>query len=251
MKDEYYGFVYLTTNKINGKRYIGQRYYDTKEKWKLYLGSGKILKDAIKKYGRDNFTVEILENCKTKEILNEKEKYWIKKYNAIFDDSFYNIALGGDGGDVIAGYSEERRNELKALHSKRSKEYIPSCENSYSAKMSKEQFDDILKMLISGEYDIEIGKKHKISHNTISDIRNHKTWCDYTNEIEFPKQVKRYGTFGKKVVQYNLDGEVIAIYNSARECERQTGIGYKMISRVCNGGRPYTHGYIFKFKENN
>ena len=50
-----------------------------KKKWKLYLGSGKILKDAIKKYGRDNFTVEILENCKTKELLNDREKYWIKK----------------------------------------------------------------------------------------------------------------------------------------------------------------------------
>ena len=157
MYKEYYGFVYLTTNKINGRRYIGQRYYDTKGKWKLYLGSGKILKDAIKKYGRDNFTVEILENCKTKEILNEKEKYWIKKYNAIFDDSFYNIALGGDGGDVIAGYSEERRNELKALHSKRSKEYVPSCENGFTAKLSKEQFNEIVDRLLKGDKDIALG----------------------------------------------------------------------------------------------
>ena len=248
MKENYYGFVYLTTNKINGKRYIGQRYYDTKEKWKLYLGSGKILKDAIKKYGRDNFTVEILENCKTKEILNDKEKYWIKKYNAVVDDSFYNIAIGGDGGDVTAGYSEERRNELKALHSRRSKEYIPSCECSYCAKLSKQQFDDILKMLLDGHYDIEISKKHKINYNTISDIRNHKTWRDYTEGIEFPKQIKRLGMYKKSILQYDINGNFISEYNSARECEKKTGIGYRMISRVCNGQRPHTHGYVFKFK---
>ena len=41
----------------------------------------------------------------------------------------------------------------------------------------------------------------------------------------------------------------IATYESAREAERQTGIGYKMISRVCRGERPHTHGYIFKFVE--
>ena len=249
MNNEYYGFVYLTTNKINGKRYIGQRYYDTKEQWKLYLGSGKILKDAIKKYGRNNFTVEILENCKTKEILNNSEKYWIKKYNAISNDSFYNIAMGGDGGNVIAGYSEERRNELKALHSKRSKEYIPSCENSYSAKLSKEQFNDILKMLIDGYYDTDISEKHKVSKATISDIRHHKTWCKYTDGIEFPKQIKRLGVYKKPILQYDLNNNFIAEYKSARECSNITGIGYKLISRVCNGQRQHTNGYVFKFKE--
>lgn len=249
MSKEYYGFVYLTTNKINGKRYIGQRYYDTKEKWKLYLGSGKILKDAIKKYGRDKFTVEILENCKTKESLNNREKYWIKKYNAITSDSFYNIAMGGDGGNVIAGYSEERRNELKALHSKRSKEYIPSCENSLMAKISKEQFDKIIEMMIDGLYDSEICDKLNIKRTTISDIRHHRTWCNYTKDIEFPKQIKRHKDVSKSILQYDKQGNFISEYKSARECERQTSIGYKLISAVCTGSKKSAHGYIFKFKE--
>lgn len=246
---EYYGFIYLTTNKINGKKYIGQRYYDTKEQWKSYLGSGNILKDAIKKYGKDNFTVEILENCETKELLDNREKYWIQKYNAIKDNTFYNIAIGGTGGNVIAGFSEERRNELKELHSKRSKEYIPSCENSYSAKLSKEQFNNILKMLIDGYYDTDINKKYNIKRGTISDIRHHRTWKKYTKGINFPKQIKRYKDVSKPIIQHDLNGNFVAEYESARECEKKTGIGYKMISRVCNGGRPHTHGYIFKFKE--
>ena len=53
----------------------------------------------------------------------------------------------------------------------------------------------------------------------------------------------------KSVLQYDLDGNFIAEYESAREAERQTGIGYKMISRVAKGERPYTHGYVWKFND--
>ena len=53
-----HGFVYCTTNMINGKKYIGQRkFYGN---WKSYLGSGLLLTKAIKKYKRDNFTKEII-----------------------------------------------------------------------------------------------------------------------------------------------------------------------------------------------
>jgi hypothetical protein len=55
--------------------------------------------------------------------------------------------------------------------------------------------------------------------------------------------------FTKPVIQYDLDMNFIAEYESAREAEKATGIGYKMISRVCNYKRPYTHGFIFRFKE--
>ena len=67
-----YGFVYITTNHVNGKQYIGQRKYDKQGKWKEYLGSGVVLSKAIKKYGLENFSKEIIENCETKEELNER-----------------------------------------------------------------------------------------------------------------------------------------------------------------------------------
>jgi group I intron endonuclease len=87
--------IYKTTNSINGKFYIGK---DAKNK-KNYLGSGTILKQAIKKYGKSNFTKEILEVCNSLEHLAEREKYWITKLNAI--ETGYNIAEGGIGGDTI------------------------------------------------------------------------------------------------------------------------------------------------------
>ena len=98
-----YGFIYITTNHINGKQYIGQRKYDRSGKWKDYLGSGIVLTRSIKKYGKENFSKEIVEECESKEKLNEREKYWISYYDAVDSDNFYNIASGGDGGRTCYG----------------------------------------------------------------------------------------------------------------------------------------------------
>jgi group I intron endonuclease len=85
---------------VNGKYYIGQ---DSKND-PNYLGSGKLLKYAIEKYGIENFQKEILETCNTKEQLNEREIFWISKLDAI--ETGYNIARGGGGGDTLTNHPE-------------------------------------------------------------------------------------------------------------------------------------------------
>lgn len=90
-----YGYVYITTNLINNKRYIGQHRsdkFDTK-----YKGSGTLITQAFKKYGFENFRTTILEWFDSPEELNEGEKRYIKEYEADTSDSFYNITRGGDG----------------------------------------------------------------------------------------------------------------------------------------------------------
>ena len=67
--------IYCTTNKITGKFYIGKEVGYKNH----YLGSGKLLKQAVSKYGKENFTKETLEHCNTIEQLNEREIYWINK----------------------------------------------------------------------------------------------------------------------------------------------------------------------------
>ena len=103
-----YGYIYLTRNLINNKKYIGQR---KGEFDKNYLGSGKWLKKAIKKYGKENFCVDILYVCKTKEETDEKEILAIKDADACKSREFYNIVMGGINGltmwDVIVKGSSE------------------------------------------------------------------------------------------------------------------------------------------------
>ena len=90
-----YGFIYITTNHVNGRQYIGQKKYDKSGKWKKYLGSGIVLKRAIEKYGESNFAKEIIEECETKEALDDREKYWIDYYNAVNSDDFLLDLLVG------------------------------------------------------------------------------------------------------------------------------------------------------------
>lgn len=89
--------IYLLTNLINGKQYVGQtiqqlrfRIYDHKLKKKFYIGQ------AIDKYGLENFKIEILEECSTKEQLDERERYWIAKLNTKAPNG-YNLTNGGEG----------------------------------------------------------------------------------------------------------------------------------------------------------
>lgn len=93
MTNERYGYIYRTTNIINGRKYIGQ--HKRIELDNYYKGSNKKLQEDIKRFGRDNFHVEILEWCYSKEQLDERERFWISFYSAETDVNYYNIYGGG------------------------------------------------------------------------------------------------------------------------------------------------------------
>lgn len=87
--------IYKIINKVNGRWYIGK----TNGNDPSYMGSGKILKQAYKKYGKDSFEKIILEECTSEEELNKREIYWIEVTNAVNDRMSYNLVEGGTGGD--------------------------------------------------------------------------------------------------------------------------------------------------------
>ncbi len=89
--------IYCTKNLINGKIYIGQDRYNNPK----YFGSGLKLKQAIKKYGKNNFEKSILQECHSLEELNKAEKYWIKELKSQNRNIGYNIADGGTGGKIV------------------------------------------------------------------------------------------------------------------------------------------------------
>lgn len=91
--------IYKITNKINGKCYIGQS-NDIHRRWKQELAPNAKLNPhlarAFEKYGTDNFEFEIIEECQ-RELLNEREQFWINLYNSTDKNFGYNKTLGGDG----------------------------------------------------------------------------------------------------------------------------------------------------------
>ena len=86
--------IYKITNMLNNKIYIGK--HTTADINDKYMGSGTYIKKAYKKYGKKNFKKEILEET-TKELLNDRERYWIKYYKFNKSKYGYNRIIGGDG----------------------------------------------------------------------------------------------------------------------------------------------------------
>lgn len=103
-------FIYLTKNLITNEKYIGKHYGELDDN---YLGSGKILQRAINKYGKENFKREILYISKDAQENNEKEKEFIKAFNAVKDRTFYNIAEGGNGGDIFHLLPVEQQEKIR------------------------------------------------------------------------------------------------------------------------------------------
>lgn len=84
-----FGYIYKTTDLLNGKIYIGQHHKNKFDKY--YIGSGRKLLLRLKQIGRKNFKTEILEWCETQKELCDKEIYWIKHYNSVDSKIGYNI----------------------------------------------------------------------------------------------------------------------------------------------------------------
>ena len=107
--------IYMTTNLINGKKYVGRCSKDSS--WDAgYIGSGKLLKQAILKYGRENFVREILEELPNTSSLREAidlEKSWLLKLNCKNSLNFYNMSDNTGGMGAGDKHSEETKKKIK------------------------------------------------------------------------------------------------------------------------------------------
>lgn len=160
-----YKISFLTTSKV----YIGQStdiYRRIAEHWlsanatedNLNLKTQRDymlpIHRAIRKYGRGNTCLEILERC-SREELNEREKYWIKKYNSDNENKGYNLSSGGQDSFGLKGERHSR------------------------AILSQEQVDSIKEELRNGLSTMrEIASNYNLSPVTITNINTGKTWYD-------------------------------------------------------------------------
>ena len=91
-------YIYRVTNNINGKTYIGQhRYYKSLLKNDWYYGSGKLIRKALSKYGKENFTKEIITIAMSQSEADVLERFYIEKERAK-GKAEYNIQSGGKSG---------------------------------------------------------------------------------------------------------------------------------------------------------
>lgn len=169
---EYQIGIYKITNNINGKCYIGKsvniekRFYEHKytNRTNIYLNS------AMKKYGIDNFSFDVIELCE-KKILSEREIYWINYYNSIYPYG-YNLTYGGEGGNTYECKSEE---EMMLIKNKIG-ESLKGENNGFYGKHHTEETKEKLRQANIGKY-ISDEQKRKISESLIGHYMS-----DYTKK---------------------------------------------------------------------
>lgn len=144
------GYIYLITNKINGKKYVGQTRTTIEERWYRHCLRAQNSKKAIgidgaiRKYGADNFNCEIIKECPIEE-LDKWEIYYIKEYNTYQGnnaDIGYNLTLGGQGG-LLYDIDEEEMLQMY-LDGKTAKEiaqYYNCSDKTIGSRLKKYNVD--------------------------------------------------------------------------------------------------------------
>jgi hypothetical protein len=137
-----YYFIYKTTNLINNKTYVGM--HKTNDLNDGYLGSGLAFKDALKKYGKDNFKREILKFTDSYESLIELEKLYVTE-DLVNDRNNYNLKTGGQSHGLLSNESKIKiSNTLK--HKYKTGEIKPKYEAPYEmTDKHKKQISETLK----------------------------------------------------------------------------------------------------------
>lgn len=157
--------IYKITNKLNNKVYIGQS-IDIERRWRVHKNRAfiqnkeydKYLYRAFRKYGLENFTFEVVEEC-SKEELDEKEKYYILQYHSCVDTYGYNETCGYDFPQY--GFSGEQHHNHKLTTE--DVYYIRECYNQhYNKKDVYEEFSDRLSE--GGFHKIWLGENWKNVH---------------------------------------------------------------------------------------
>ena len=233
--------IYKHTNKINGKSYIGQT-LQVNLQLRFKNGRGyrqqKVFFKAILKYSWENFTHEVLEIVDTKELANEREKYYIKLYNTyigVKGAQGYNATPGGDGGsgfiwakevyqidldgNIVTAY-ESKMEAARSFGVNNSAGVALSCKNLavrtfkgyyWCHVADYESFCALFKQKKSEQLQIEYSKKH------------------------IAEKHKQDKLLASSVCQFNAAGKLLAVYNSMSEAEAKTGISHSSISLCCSG----------------
>jgi len=252
--------IYKTTNIINNKIYIGQ----DKNNNPNYIGSGNLIKYAIKKYGKENFIKEILYYCLTINELNEKERFYIKQYNSTDKNIGYNISVGGTNGVMLfRKHTKETIEKMKnsSIGKKKSESHCKNIglskkgrivsdeekrkrsENSPLKGIKKLPMSDEIKKKIS---ETKKGTKHR--KETILKLRelnigSKNYFYGKKHSEEFLKSKR------KKIIQISLNDEFIKEWESLSEASKNLNIYVSNICNVLKGRYKTTGGFKFTYYE--
>lgn len=240
--DGYYHLIYMIVNKINNKIYIGK--HSTKNPYDDYMGSGKAINAAIKKYGLENFEKTIL-YC-----FDSEDKAYLKE-SEIVDETFvkrsdtYNMKCGGKGlcsydmlGEKNHMYGKQRSEECKLKQSKTMKGRYSGEKNPMYGR-TKEKHP-------------RYGKSH--SQDIKNKISKSKKGIVFSEEHKKHLSENHWDSSGKNnpralaIQKIDIDGNIIAEYDYCNECCKNENINKNTLRKYIYLQKPYKNFY-YRYKD--
>lgn len=276
-------YIYKITNLVNGKIYIGQTTYTIECRWKQHICASStnpdkkdynfLLHKAIRKYGKDNFSIELLEEVPKKEDLSSREMYWIDFYKSCIleeENNGYNMTYGGEGAskinkqEIYSLWDEELGSIKIAKSTGHSISSIKKVLETYS-KYSKEvdfarntgktvyQFNENGELLNSFPSIASAARYVNINSSIINKCCHGQKqsaagffWSFNPTERFSPRQLKTWQSY--RIAKYTLDGDFICEYPSLKAAiESLNKKQPKYIKECCEGKRENMYGYIWKY----
>lgn len=236
--------IYLRTNKVNGMRYVGQTKDFRRREWdwsclKTRYANCYIDEDR-EKYGLDNFNVVIIDHCETQEEAWELEQKYIKELGTKYPDG-YNMS---EGGETNKGMKHSEESKIKMSEAKKG---IYTGEKSYwYGKHRSEESKKKMSERAKGRKHSEEWKKYMSKKMGGA---NNPMYGKHLSEEAIRKRIEK---ISKPINQYDLNGNFIKRWNSAREAARE--LGYKNHSNItgcCKGKYGFKTAYnsIWKYAE--
>lgn len=268
--------IYVHTNKINNKKYIGQSCIPLEKRWNKGEGYQRCpyFYRAIKKYGWDNFIHEVLKDGLSKEQADYWETFYIKEFKTLNPDFGYNLTLGGEGsvGRVLSDESkrkmsnsqkkrftsqEERDKISKANSGEKGYWFGKNLPDEIKQKISKankgKHFNDESKQKLSNSL-----KGRKLSEETKQKMKagrqgeNAHMYGKHHSEESKKKMSEKHK--GKNCGEDNINSckvrciETNEIFDSMASAAKSVGLkSYTNISQCCHGKREKAKGYHWEF----
>lgn len=232
--------IYKTLNLINNKIYIGKDKHNDPN----YIGSGRLLRAAVKKYGAQNFRKDILEYCDDNDMLNRQERYWIAYYNSTDKSIGYNMTDGGEGGNTRTTYSYEQLvYYYQALSDgvKNSNKYKEHVQNM-RGKKRPEHSEKMKQLYASGKL-----IPHNVGKITSSETRRKISNANKGRSLTETQKYKIAESKFKPIDQFDLNGNFICTYDSIKHAAAVTNTNRDSIYGCCVGKYKTGGGYKWAY----
>lgn len=263
------GLIYIATNQINGKFYVGKTTKTLEHRRQGHANMARwnsqtYFHRAIRKYGFNQFKFSVLEICGCEEALSKRERFWIAELKA--QKCGYNLTEGGEGSSgrklseetklkisiantgkshgplsdehkhkiSIANKGKVRTDAMKESARKKSVEWHKNNDNPMLGKKHSENSRAIMSQKKKGVFDGEdnpmYGKKH--TEGTRKKMSERQKMC---------------ASRCKPVKQLTVDGVCVGVFGSGSDASRKTGIDSSSISKCCRDKKLHAGGYRWRY----